>query len=43
MDIKSAIQKGKKIRTFSHHGYWLDIGTHEDYNRAQNDIKVLSF
>ena len=41
--IDVLIQKGKKIRTFSHHGYWLDIGKHEDYMRAQNDIKTLSF
>ena len=41
--IDVLIQKGKKVRTFSHHGYWLDIGQHEDYKRAQNDIKALSF
>ena len=40
--IDILIQKGAKFELF-HHGYWLDIGKHEDYNRAQNEIKALSF
>jgi len=37
------IEKKKKIRTFSHKGYWLDIGQHEDYQKAQEDLKRIQF
>ena len=32
--------KNKKIKTFAHNGYWLDIGQHEDYKKAQHDVKT---
>tara|TARA_B100001059_G_scaffold236395_1_gene286639 strand:+ start:1461 stop:2507 length:1047 start_codon:yes stop_codon:yes gene_type:complete len=31
----------RRIRTFTHNGYWLDIGQHQDYEKAQEDIKTL--
>ena len=33
----------RKIRTFAHKGYWLDIGQHEDYIKAQEDFKRNQF
>lgn len=33
----------RKLITFPINGYWLDIGKHEDYKRAQEDIKHLKF
>ncbi|MCC6181498.1 MAG: nucleotidyltransferase family protein [Bacteroidia bacterium] len=33
----------KKLITFPINGYWLDIGKHEDYKKAQEDIKHLKF
>ena len=39
--MNAVINQHKKIKTFIHNGYWLDIGQHQDYKRAQNDIKTL--
>ena len=35
------IEKGYKVRSYYHTGYWLDIGKHEDFKKAQEDIKQL--
>lgn len=37
------ISKGEKISTYPMRGYWLDIGKHEDYRKAQEDIKQIKF
>ncbi len=37
------IENGKTVRSFPHHGYWLDIGRHDDFKRAQEDIKLFDF
>jgi NDP-sugar pyrophosphorylase family protein len=37
------IRKGYKVVSQPILGYWLDIGRHEDYAKAQNDIKYLQF
>ena len=37
------LNKGKKVISYPFSGYWLDIGKHEDYQRAQNDIKHIQF
>jgi NDP-mannose synthase len=29
---------GEKVKTFEHHGYWLDIGRPEDYEKANEDV-----
>jgi dTDP-glucose pyrophosphorylase len=37
------IKLGKVVHSYPHHGYWLDIGKHEEYQKAQEDIKHLKF
>jgi len=37
------ISKGEKVSSYPLRGYWLDIGKHEDYTKAQEDIKHISF
>lgn len=37
------ISKGMKVTSYPLMGYWLDIGKHEDYKKAQEDIKHLQF
>ena len=37
------IKKGKKIISYPLSDYWLDIGKHEDYEKAQKDIKQIKF
>ena len=37
------INENKKILNYPVLGYWLDIGKHEDYAKAQEDIKHLKF
>lgn len=37
------LSEKRKIRTFAHKGYWLDIGQHEDYSKAQEDFKRNQF
>jgi len=41
--IEKLIQENKKVRAYEHHGYWLDIGSHADFQRAQEDSKNLKF
>ncbi len=33
----------RKITTYPILGYWLDVGKHEDYSKAQEDIKHIVF
>ena len=39
--IEKRISLGKKIGAMRHTGYWLDIGSKSDYQKAQNDFKKL--
>ncbi|MBC6110558.1 nucleotidyltransferase family protein [Pedobacter fastidiosus] len=32
-----------KVKSFPLRGYWLDIGKHEDYKKAQEDINYIKF
>ena len=41
--IKDLIQRNYKIISYSFSGYWLDIGKHDDFKKAQIDIKHISF
>lgn len=41
--LEYLITHGHKVINYTILGYWLDIGRHEDYERAQNDIKHISF
>lgn len=36
--IAQALQTGKRVGSFPVHEYWLDIGNHEHYARAQEDF-----
>jgi dTDP-glucose pyrophosphorylase len=41
--MEQLIQQGKKVVAYPLVGYWLDIGKHEDFNKAQIDIKNIKF
>lgn len=41
--MENLIQQGKKVHSYPHRGYWLDIGKHEEYQKAQEDIKHINF
>ncbi len=36
------IKKDLKVISFPFSGYWLDVGKHEDFEKAQNDIKYMA-
>jgi dTDP-glucose pyrophosphorylase len=40
--IESLIEKNYKVISYPFSGYWLDIGRHEDFERAQTDIKYIT-
>jgi NDP-sugar pyrophosphorylase family protein len=35
------IDKNRKVYSFHHRGYWLDIGKHDDFRKAQEDVRLL--
>ena len=37
------IKKNFNVRSFPLRGYWLDIGKHDDFNKAQEDINYIKF
>ncbi|MNR47298.1 hypothetical protein D3C85_1663820 [compost metagenome] len=39
--MEKVIEKQLKLITYPINGYWLDIGKHEDFLKAQEDIKHL--
>ena len=41
--MEKLITKNKKIISFPFSGYWLDVGKHEDFEKAQNDINNIKF
>lgn len=41
--MQNMIQQGKKVISYSMLDYWLDIGKHEDFIKAQDDIKHIKF
>jgi len=41
--LERLIKKKFKVRSFPLRGYWLDIGKHDDYNKAQEDINYIKF
>lgn len=41
--MEQLIKAGKKVVAYPLVGYWLDIGKHEDYEKAQLDIKNIKF
>ena len=40
--MEAVLAANKKLITYPITGYWLDIGKHEDYKQAQEDIKHLN-
>lgn len=41
--IKLLIEKNKKVISYPLSCYWLDIGKHDDFEKAQSDIKQIKF
>ncbi len=41
--MEELIKQGKKVHSYPLHGYWLDIGRIEDYNKAQKDFHHIKF
>lgn len=41
--MESLLNKGYKVLSYPLEGYWLDIGSHDDYKKAQIDITQLKF
>lgn len=41
--MEQLIQQGKNLVAYPLVGYWLDIGKHEDFHKAQQDIKHIKF
>jgi dTDP-glucose pyrophosphorylase len=41
--MEDLLKAGKKVISYPLAGYWLDIGRHEDYIKAQKDILTVNF
>lgn len=41
--MEKIIKNGHKVVSYPLSGYWLDIGKHEDFKKAQEDIKQIKF
>lgn len=41
--MEDLIQQNKKIISFPFSGYWLDVGKHDDFEKAQTDINNINF
>jgi len=41
--MESLITDGKKVLSYPLSGYWLDIGKHDDFEKAQKDIDTVKF
>lgn len=41
--METLIKNGSKVVSYPLAGYWLDIGRHEEYEKAQKDIKTIKF
>lgn len=41
--MEQLIQQKRKVVSYPLSGYWLDIGKHEDFEKAQIDIKQIKF
>lgn len=41
--LEAIIKNGKKVISYPWSGYWLDVGRHEDFEKAQEDIKNIKF
>lgn len=41
--MEKLIEDGKKVVSYPLSGYWLDIGKHEDFQKAQRDLQQIKF
>jgi NDP-sugar pyrophosphorylase family protein len=41
--MEKLIDLGKKVVSYPLSGYWLDIGKHEDFEKAQRDLEQIKF
>lgn len=41
--LENLIKKNYKVISYPFSGYWLDVGKHEDFEKAQADINSLKF
>ena len=41
--LELAIEQKLNVVTYPIHAYWLDIGKHEDFKKAQEDVKHIRF
>jgi dTDP-glucose pyrophosphorylase len=41
--MEDMIKNGYKVISYPFSGYWLDVGKHEDYIKAQSDIQNIKF
>lgn len=41
--MEELIKRDKKVNSYPLRGYWLDIGKHEDFQKAQEDFKHIKF
>lgn len=41
--MEALINDGRKVISYPFSGYWLDVGKHEDFNKAQSDIQNIKF
>lgn len=41
--IERLISEKRTVHSYPLHGYWLDIGKMEDFNKAQHDIRHIKF
>lgn len=41
--MEKVLEMDRKLVTYPINGYWLDIGKHEDFKKAQEDIKHIKF
>ncbi|OFX37861.1 MAG: nucleotidyltransferase [Bacteroidetes bacterium GWA2_32_17] len=41
--MEQLIKVGKKVISYPLAGYWLDIGSHDEYEKAQKDIQQIKF
>ena len=41
--MENLIAQGKKVVSFPLISYWLDIGKHDDFKKAQEDVKQIKF
>jgi dTDP-glucose pyrophosphorylase len=41
--METLINKNYKVFSYPFIGYWLDMGSHEDYNKANTEVKNIKF